>query len=767
MRKCFVLALILTFLFLFVFEVKANDPPVADANGPYRGARGIAVTFDGSDSFDPDEDPLTYDWDFGDGTSGTGESPTHSYSSIGDFTVTLTVNDGEETSSPSTSPVTILPRPPSFPIVPEDEAEAIELNPDLTFTLEWEIVSETEEYYYQFWQEGKSPEEEIRSSDNVSEPILSIDLDPGAKYLWRVKSCADDRCGDYGEIWSFIYLLFPPSVSSFSPPPGSTNVFIPVTFDWEDVIGAKSYEILAVPCPAWMAEEGCFELPVMPDEGSQHTDEICFFTKKTYYGWFVRSCLDEQVSFCGPESTQSNFETARGAPPLLAPILQEPLFNPDKPNEIPKVSKNSQLSWNGTSSCAYLYKVRVVREEDNVLIEFFTYDIQDESISLGDEKIEKLKQFWSDSLNLNKVFSWNVTPCWADPSGFGWLECDPWVTETSETWRFQITVEAPSLLGPDDQSLVKIPVTLSWEKIDGAGSYFYQVASDDAFTNVLKEESTKALSVKIDYPDILLDTQYWWRVKTCVDEQGEVCGEEGIEERTFITYPINLPTNPNPPSPNGTTTLPARLTWDPDPGANYYQYKVDYATMADEETLEGCEEKAGTPVVPPRIVSQPGAVIYENCLGEYNWWVRSCLDKNCTPEVSTGWSPVQTFTALEPPPEEKGIVPCGRKSNNPDTPYNEKEACQLKHTGFMLQNILDFLLWRLGLIILGILAVVSGATSYFALGDPAKIAKIKLIWKSAGTGWAIILLAWLFINLLMAILGFQIEFFGRWWQLPF
>jgi hypothetical protein len=53
-----------------------NDPPVADPNGPYSGEVGNPVTFDGSGSVDPDGTIVSYDWDFGDGGTGTGVSPT-------------------------------------------------------------------------------------------------------------------------------------------------------------------------------------------------------------------------------------------------------------------------------------------------------------------------------------------------------------------------------------------------------------------------------------------------------------------------------------------------------------------------------------------------------------------------------------------------------------------------------------------------------------------------------------------------------------------
>lgn len=73
----------------------ANRAPVADAGGPYTGETGVEIMFDGSRSSDADGDTLTYSWNFGDGSVGTGAMPTHIYSAAGDFTVSLIVNDGE------------------------------------------------------------------------------------------------------------------------------------------------------------------------------------------------------------------------------------------------------------------------------------------------------------------------------------------------------------------------------------------------------------------------------------------------------------------------------------------------------------------------------------------------------------------------------------------------------------------------------------------------------------------------------------------------
>ncbi|HEX4915707.1 MAG TPA: PKD domain-containing protein, partial [Vicinamibacterales bacterium] len=72
-----------------------NRAPAAHVGGPYSGEAGAAIAFDGKSSTDPDGDPLTFSWDFGDGSQpGTGDAPSHAYQTSGAFTVTLTVSDG-------------------------------------------------------------------------------------------------------------------------------------------------------------------------------------------------------------------------------------------------------------------------------------------------------------------------------------------------------------------------------------------------------------------------------------------------------------------------------------------------------------------------------------------------------------------------------------------------------------------------------------------------------------------------------------------------
>jgi len=51
--------------------------------------------------------PYSYSWSFGDGTSATGASPTHTYSKVGPYTVTVTATDSNGATSSSTQQVTV------------------------------------------------------------------------------------------------------------------------------------------------------------------------------------------------------------------------------------------------------------------------------------------------------------------------------------------------------------------------------------------------------------------------------------------------------------------------------------------------------------------------------------------------------------------------------------------------------------------------------------------------------------------------------------
>jgi gliding motility-associated-like protein len=67
--------------------------PISDADGIIRICQGDQVTFNGSGVFSGDGTGATYDWDFGDGTTGTGATTTKTFTDEGIYNVSLVITD--------------------------------------------------------------------------------------------------------------------------------------------------------------------------------------------------------------------------------------------------------------------------------------------------------------------------------------------------------------------------------------------------------------------------------------------------------------------------------------------------------------------------------------------------------------------------------------------------------------------------------------------------------------------------------------------------
>jgi len=100
----------------------APRPPIPNANGPYAGITGETISFSSAGSYDIDGDVVEYQWNLGDG-SGVfmEENPSHVFTEVGNFTVTLTVEDNEGLTGTATT-YCIIELPPN--VLPEADISA-------------------------------------------------------------------------------------------------------------------------------------------------------------------------------------------------------------------------------------------------------------------------------------------------------------------------------------------------------------------------------------------------------------------------------------------------------------------------------------------------------------------------------------------------------------------------------------------------------------------------------------------------------------------
>jgi PKD repeat protein len=134
-----------------------NTPPTANASAtPTAGNAPLTVSFSSTGSLDPDGDPITFEWSFGDGTpNASGASVQHTYTANGTYVATLTVRDNNSGVGTDTVTITVGNLPP-IPTITTPAASLLYKVGDVIsysgsatnqpgdgvpgFTLSWQIV---------------------------------------------------------------------------------------------------------------------------------------------------------------------------------------------------------------------------------------------------------------------------------------------------------------------------------------------------------------------------------------------------------------------------------------------------------------------------------------------------------------------------------------------------------------------------------------------------------------------------------------------------
>jgi glucose/arabinose dehydrogenase len=192
-----------------IAPVTGEQLPIADvaADPPYSST--LTINLDGSGSSDPDGDtPLTYIWNFGDGTTAETTTPTtpHTYATAGKYTVTLTVRDSQGATS---RPDTVEVFPGNTPPEPQIESPAADalftVGETLTLrgsatdpqdgqlgdaSLSWEVLQWHDGSHTHPWFSGTGNDRTFKAPP----PESTHSTDPSGNYL-EIRLTATDSQG--------------------------------------------------------------------------------------------------------------------------------------------------------------------------------------------------------------------------------------------------------------------------------------------------------------------------------------------------------------------------------------------------------------------------------------------------------------------------------------------------------------------------------------------------------------------------------------------
>ena len=167
-----------------------NDGPIATISTDPHVAVDVSTSFSGSSSYDPDGSISSYNWDFGDGSTASGESVAHTYTDTGSYTVSLTVADNDGASDSTSTTVTVGNQWQvnlDFDDGTTVKEVALEIGEDM-----WEVVSDGERFVHEVTQTAKDEVDDFLAGSlgdadakfqypTISSPI-PIDMASGSTY---------------------------------------------------------------------------------------------------------------------------------------------------------------------------------------------------------------------------------------------------------------------------------------------------------------------------------------------------------------------------------------------------------------------------------------------------------------------------------------------------------------------------------------------------------------------------------------------------------
>jgi len=485
---------------------------------------------------------------------------------------------------------------------------------------------------------------------------------PNNVYNWRVRAInADGNAGQWnvGSPFNKHFGDIPPTVAelklrdhdSASLPAGSPTTTPIVT--WDPVPGAADYEIQVAPffddlcqwtvtgtdvwrdtitaSTAWTPlapsrttppDPGYTEVGIATDSNRRLEDgsQYCFRVRARTGAPAV---VSDWTQLLGPGG-EAAFAYTAPTPQLgaLGTMLPSDYLSPVTGSSTPR---NPLFTWKPIVGANSYW---VVVAKDAAFTEIFDVAVTKQSAYAP--RFGNAAETYPDDTT---PYFWAVLPAKGDGTAgnpYGAVTTDPDVN--SPRTFVKASVPPTPLLPAAGADVAGQPV-FRWAWREGAKEYFFQVASDASFGNVVDEARTQATSYTPtkSYP---ADTVLYWRVRVTDVRNRGLTWSAPATFRRRLPIPRHAPGNPN-----GGPTIPA-LAWLPVQGAESYSFHAD---QADGTTRDF--KLRGT-VFTPNIFYGTGV---------WHWQVRA----NFPGGSSSGWSPAAPFTRTIPPPDGVNAVNSG------------------------------------------------------------------------------------------------------------
>ncbi len=244
---------------LVISVVADYADPVANITGDYSSYQeGDMITFDGSDSYDPDGGSIqSWTWYWGDGTTpSAGATPSHDYADNGVFTINLTVTDDEGARNSTTLDISIANADPVQTITsnsPVDEGQDAEI----TVSVDDNGTNDTHLYSFDWNDDGWDV------SNNPSNTFTYTTTQDGT-FDVRVRTTDDDSGFDEDTIPFVVNDVAAPDTTSptvtlESPADGSTDTDGDVTVQYhvtDDIAGTLVCDVYSNTSGTWSVDLG-------------------------------------------------------------------------------------------------------------------------------------------------------------------------------------------------------------------------------------------------------------------------------------------------------------------------------------------------------------------------------------------------------------------------------------------------------------------------------------------------------------------------------